>query len=102
MTDVYKGEDGLVRRVSLEYNLSNETTFRKVDRAIHGIAVIVPVEEQCTLVVKRATDNNHRSFGRGVFRIPLTDDQQCCLGSNTSNEVKRRGASGVHLRIWTV
>ena len=46
VTDVYKGEDGLVRRVSLEYKLSNETTFRKVDRAIHGIAVIVPVEEQ--------------------------------------------------------
>ena len=44
--DIHRGTDGLVRRVTLEYKLPNEKKFRRVDRAIHGIAVIVPVEEQ--------------------------------------------------------
>ena len=43
---VHYGKDGLVRRLKLEYKLSNEKTFRTVERAIHGVAVIVPVEEQ--------------------------------------------------------
>ena len=44
--DVHRGTDGVVRRVTLEYKLPTEKKFRTVDRAIHGIAVIVPVEEQ--------------------------------------------------------
>ena len=40
------GRDGLVRKVVLEYKLANEKKHRLVDRPIHGIAVIVPVEEQ--------------------------------------------------------
>ena len=41
--------DGLVRKVVLEYKLPNENVFRNVERPIHGIAVIVPVEEQSQL-----------------------------------------------------
>ena len=44
--EVKKGVDKLIRKVTLEYKLPNEKTFRTVDRPIHGIAVIVPVEEQ--------------------------------------------------------
>ena len=39
------GSDGLVRKVVLKYKLPNAKTFRLVNRPIHGIAVIVPVEE---------------------------------------------------------
>ena len=46
ITDIHEGSDGLVRRVTLEYKLPTEKKFRRVDRAIHGIAVIVPAEEQ--------------------------------------------------------
>ena len=41
-----KGSDGLVLKVSLDYKLPNEKNFRSVERPIHGIAVIVPIEEQ--------------------------------------------------------
>ena len=44
--EVRRGGDGLVRSVVLQYKLPNEKVFRKVDRPIHGICVIVPVEEQ--------------------------------------------------------
>ena len=44
---VNHGEDGLVRSVQLQYKLPGEKVCRNVDRAIHGVAVIVPVEEQC-------------------------------------------------------
>ena len=47
--EVKVGTDGLVRTVSLEYKLPNETKFRRVDRPIHGISVIVPIEEQGSL-----------------------------------------------------
>ena len=47
--DVKKSSDGLVRSVKLVYRNDNETSFREVDRPIHGIAVIVPIEEQSTL-----------------------------------------------------
>ena len=40
------GVDGLVRKVTLKYKLPNENTHRLVDRPIHGVAVIVPIEEQ--------------------------------------------------------
>ena len=43
---VKKGADGLVRTVRLAYKNANEKCMREVDRPIHGIAVIVPVEEQ--------------------------------------------------------
>ena len=46
--EVRRGGDGLVRSVVLQYKLPNEKVFRKVDRPIHGICVIVPVEEQQT------------------------------------------------------
>ena len=44
--EVKQGEDGLVRSVRLQYKLPNENTFRYVNRAVQGIAVIVPIEEQ--------------------------------------------------------
>ena len=44
--EVKAGDDGLVRSVRLQYKLKGETVYRYVDRAIHGIAVIVPLEEQ--------------------------------------------------------
>ena len=44
--DVRVGKDGLVRTVLLKYKLPGEQTFRTVDRAVQGISVIVPVEEQ--------------------------------------------------------
>ena len=46
MAKVKKGTDGLVRTVELQYKLPTEKKFRTVDRPIHGIAVIVPIEEQ--------------------------------------------------------
>lgn len=46
VTEIHQSEDGLVRRVTLQYKLPNEKNFRTVDRAVQGIAVIVPVEEQ--------------------------------------------------------
>ena len=46
VTDVRKGCDGLVRTVVLKYKLPSEKNFRFVNRPIHGISVIVPVEEQ--------------------------------------------------------
>ena len=46
--DVRIGDDGLVRTVLLKYKLPSENTFRTVDRAVQGISVIVPVEEQGT------------------------------------------------------
>ena len=44
--EVHPSGDGLVRRVTLQYRLPNEKKFRTVDRAVQGIAVIVPAEEQ--------------------------------------------------------
>ena len=46
VTQVHKSDDGLVRKVTLEYRLPKEKTFRTVQRAVQGIAVIVPAEEQ--------------------------------------------------------
>ena len=46
VTETKLGKDGLVRSVRLTYKLSTEKSFRFVDRAIQGIAVIVPIEEQ--------------------------------------------------------
>ena len=46
VAEVKTGRDGLVRTVRLGYKLPIEKAYRYVDRAIHGIAVIVPFEEQ--------------------------------------------------------
>ena len=46
VTQVYPGADNRVRRVTLQYRLPEEKVFRTVERAIHGVSVIVPVEEQ--------------------------------------------------------
>ena len=46
VTTVHPGKDNLVRRVTLQYRLPNEKVFRTVERSVHGISVIVPVEEQ--------------------------------------------------------
>ena len=48
VTEIHHSDDGLVRRVTLQYRLPNEKNFRTVDRAVQGIAVIVPAEEQTT------------------------------------------------------
>ena len=45
VTDIHYSEDGLVRRIKLEYKLPSETTFRIAERSVHGVAVIVPIEE---------------------------------------------------------
>jgi hypothetical protein len=47
--EVHTSADGLVRKVTLQYRLPNEKVFRNVERAVQGIAVIVPVEEQPNL-----------------------------------------------------
>ena len=44
--DVHTSDDGLVRKVTLQYRLPKEKTFRTVQRAVQGVAVIVPAEEQ--------------------------------------------------------
>ena len=44
--EAIKGEDNLVRKVILQYKNEGEKVFRTVSRPIHGIAVIVPIEEQ--------------------------------------------------------
>ena len=46
VVETKQSADGLVRSVRLQYKLPNEKTFRYVDRAVQGIAVIVPIEEQ--------------------------------------------------------
>ena len=46
VTEVQKGDDGLVRKVKLQYKLPGEKKSRTVSRPIHGIAVIVPIEDQ--------------------------------------------------------
>ena len=51
VSDVKTGKDGLVRSVRLKYKLPPEKVFRYVDRAIHGIVVIVPFEEQWEIIV---------------------------------------------------
>ena len=55
--EVKKGADNLIRKVILSYKLPDEKTFRTVDRPIHGIAVIVPIEEQ---VACENTDELHK------------------------------------------
>ena len=49
--EIKLGADGLVRTIVLKYKLPSEKTMRKVDRPIHGVSVIVPVEEQSKLNV---------------------------------------------------
>ena len=44
--NVKTSADGLVRSVKLLYKNPGESIHREVDRPIHGIAVIVPIEEQ--------------------------------------------------------
>ena len=56
--EVKRGTDGLVRTVVLKYKLPNEKTFRTVSRPIHGICVIVPIEEQNVETTKQ-TLNPH-------------------------------------------
>ena len=46
VSEVKKGVDNLVRKVTLKYKLPGAQSFKTVDRPIQGIAVIVPVEEQ--------------------------------------------------------
>lgn len=43
---VSSGVDGRVRTVKLEYRNPDEKVFRTVERSVHGIAVIIPVDEQ--------------------------------------------------------
>ena len=59
--EVKLGEDGLVRKVVIKYKLPNEINYRYVDRPIHGISVIVPVEEQELEGVIASSDLNPRA-----------------------------------------
>ena len=54
--EVKRGVDGLVRAVVLNYKLPQGKRYRTVDRSIHGIAVIVPIEEQ--IYDDRGMDNH--------------------------------------------
>ena len=63
VTRVKKGVDGLVRTVTLAYRNVNEKVHREVDRPIHGIAVIVPIEEQC---VSAQFNPNAKEFSPAV------------------------------------
>ena len=67
--DVNKGSDGLVRTVKFVYKNPNEKIFREVDKPVHGIAVIVPVEEQFTLNpdAENLIRARNRDFRGGVF-----------------------------------
>ena len=51
------GEDGAVRTVTLLYKNPNEKNFREVDRSVHGIAVIVPIEEQSQFIASGLNPN---------------------------------------------
>ena len=44
--EVKTGIDNLVRSVRIQYKLPSEKVYRYVDRAVHGIAIIVPFEDQ--------------------------------------------------------
>ena len=73
--EVKQGVDGLVRKVSLKYKLPGEKTFRTVDRPIHGIAVIVPVEEQSNdteIVQPDAVINNNDAVVPVINYIPVS------------------------------
>ena len=59
VTEVKDARDGLVRKVTLSYKLPNEKNFRYVERPIHSIAVIVPVEEQSE--TQQETDLNPKA-----------------------------------------
>ena len=61
MKSVKHGKDGLVRTVKLEYKNPNELHLREVDRPIHGIAVIIPIEEQSG-VMKSTLNPEARAF----------------------------------------
>ena len=54
---VKKGSDTLVRTVTLIYKNPTEKTFREVDRPVHGIAVIVPIEEQSSNIASELDAN---------------------------------------------
>ena len=76
--DVKKSSDGLVRSVKLVYRNENETSFREVDRPIHGIAVIVPIEEQSTLNPKAEvflSDHPQPSSGSVSTDLPKCQDR---------------------------
>ena len=62
VTEVRTGTDGLVRSVVLQYKLSSEKVFRHVDRPIHGVCVIVPVEEQSENEGVSTLDPNAKEF----------------------------------------
>ena len=55
---VHHGGDGLVRKIKLEYKLPTEKSFRTVERSIHGVAVIVPIEDQSITLEHSQTNSN--------------------------------------------
>ena len=50
------GKDNKVRRVTLVYKNEGEKVFREVERPIQGIAVIVPIEEQQSILDPKAPE----------------------------------------------
>ena len=50
------GKDNKVRRVTLVYRNEGEKVFREVERPIQGIAVIVPIEEQQSILDPKAPE----------------------------------------------
>ena len=77
--EVEKGEDGLVRKVVLKYKLSGEKNFRTVSRPIHGIAVIVPVEEQKDEVTDNEdTEDQNKDKSN-------TNDNKCNVAASVCN-----------------
>ena len=96
VTEVQKGEDDLVRKVTLKYKLPNETKFRTVTRPIHGIAVIVPVEEQ-----GEDTEESLNEYMNHVSALASHNTTHCNAGSDAGFGVEAPARSGSGLPIFS-
>ena len=104
VVEVQKGEDGLVRKVTLKYKLSDEKKFRTVSRPIHGIAVIVPVEDQENdYSQKEHTLHFHTNieFRRGVEAPTRSGSGLNCLSvrHNDNNNDSKKFISVVNSKV---
>jgi hypothetical protein len=74
VSEIKKGVDNLVRKVTLKYKLPGAKSYKTVDRPIQGIAVIVPVEEQHTDIEMRETLNGtENNEVKATVNIVLSD-----------------------------
>ena len=90
VSEVKKGVDGLVRKVTLKYKLPTEKVFRTVDRPIQGIAVIVPVEEQSQNEDKNTQEKvnkpSEESTRKEVVAVSTKEEEEAdAINVNKSN-----------------